>query len=164
MRDFFQQSDRIYFDEGQCSDNPETDVDINIFQEFRMSAGLSQIVQKEQIFNSLKIVLSNGKFKNGGVLFFGKKPESFYDKAVTRCVVFEGTNKTQIIDDKIYGGPLMNQYHQAMQWLKGKLDVRYDIKGSGPREEKWEIPETVFKEAIIKPINVIMMIKVQERP
>jgi len=154
MRDFFQQSDRIYFDEGQCTDfNPETDVDLNFFEEFRRSAGLSQVVNKEQIFNNLKIVLSNGKFKNGGVLFFGKTPESVYDTAVIRCVAFEGNNKTQIIDDKIYGGPLMNQYHQALQWLKGKLDVRYDIKGSGPREEKWEIPETVFKEAVINALS-----------
>ena len=36
-------------------------------------------------------------------------------------------------------------------WLKSKLDIRYDIEGTGskPRNELWEIPETVFKEAII---------------
>jgi ATP-dependent DNA helicase RecG len=38
-----------------------------------------------------------------------------------------------------------------MQWLRGKLDIRYDIEGqgAGPRKEFWEIPENVFKEAII---------------
>ena len=48
-------------------------------------------------------------------------------------------------------GSLYNQYLQAMSWLKKKLDVRYDIEGAGsqPRKEVWEIPETVFKEAII---------------
>ena len=44
---------------------------------------------------------------------------------------------------------MLKQYHQAMQWLKGKLNVRYKIEGSGPRKEIWEIPETAFKEAII---------------
>lgn len=43
----------------------------------------------------------------------------------------------------------MQQYHQAMQWIKGKIDVRYEIEGSGPRKEIWEIPEVVFKETII---------------
>lgn len=38
-----------------------------------------------------------------------------------------------------------------MELLKGKLNVRYDIEGAGsqPRKEIWEIPETVFKEAIM---------------
>ncbi len=42
-----------------------------------------------------------------------------------------------------------------MQWLKGKLNVSYDIEGQGggPRKEIWEIPETVFKEAIINALS-----------
>ncbi|PLB19108.1 MAG: putative transcriptional regulator with HTH domain [Flavobacteriaceae bacterium FS1-H7996/R] len=38
-----------------------------------------------------------------------------------------------------------------MTWLKTKLDVRYDIEGTGsqPRKELWEIPVTAIKEAII---------------
>src|SRR5690554_355696 len=48
-------------------------------------------------------------------------------------------------------GTLYQQFLQAMGWLKSKLDIRYDIEGVGsqPRKEIWEIPETVFKEAII---------------
>jgi ATP-dependent DNA helicase RecG len=38
-----------------------------------------------------------------------------------------------------------------MFWLKSKLNVRYNIEGEGgkARKELWEIPEIVFKEAII---------------
>lgn len=38
-----------------------------------------------------------------------------------------------------------------MLWLRGKLDVRYEIEGqgAGPRKEVWEIPQTVFKEVLI---------------
>jgi ATP-dependent DNA helicase RecG len=154
MRDFFQQADRIYFDEGSCADfDPNVDMDNSYFEEFRISADLSQSISREQIVRNLKLILPEGKFKNGGVLFFGASPESFFEKAVVRCIAFDGTNKTQIVDDKIYGGPLMTQYHKAMQWLKGKLDIRYEIKGSGPREEIWEIPETAFKEAIINALS-----------
>ena len=151
MRDFFQQADRIYFDEGQCPDlNPDNDIDEDFFEEFRHLAGLSKAAGKEHIISNLKLTHPDGIFKNGGVLFFGAKPEIYFEKAVIRCISFEGTTKTQIIDDKVFGGPLMDQYKQAMQWLKGKLDVRYEIEGSGPRKEFWEIPETAFKEAIIK--------------
>ena len=150
MRDFFQQSNRIYFDEAPCTAfNVDGDIDNDFFEEFRYEARLSKTVSREQIINNLRLVLPDGNMKNGGVLFFAKAPDSFIDTAVIRCVAFEGTNKTQIIDDKIFKGPLLKQYHQAMQWLKGKLNVRYKIEGSGPRIEIWEIPETAFKEAII---------------
>lgn len=154
MRDFFQQSDRIYFDEGSCIEfESPKDIDSDYFNEFRFVAGLSQSISQEQVLNNLKLISSDGIFKNGGVLFFGTSPENFFEKAVVRCVAFEGNTKVQIIDDKIYGGPLMRQYNQAMQWLKGKLDVRYEIQGGGPRKEILEIPQTVFKEVIINALS-----------
>lgn len=154
MRDFFQQSSRIYFDEAPCPNfKIETDIDDEFFEEFRIDAGLSKSVSREQIINNLQLLLPNGNIKNGGVLFFAQKPESFIETAKIRCVAFEGANKTQIIDDKIFGGSLMKQYHQAMMWLKGKLNIRYKIEGSGPRKEIWEIPDTAFKEAIINALS-----------
>lgn len=154
MRDFFQQADRIFFDEVVCEDfMVQSDLDNTFFEEFRISSGLSQGVSQEQIIKNLKLTNKDGYVKNGGVLFFGKQPEVFFDKAVVRCLAFEFDNKTSIIDDKVFGGPIMYQYQQAMQWLKGKLNVRYEIQGGGPRLEIWEIPETVFKEAIINALS-----------
>lgn len=154
MRDFFQQSDRIYFDEGPCTDfNISEDIDATFFEEFRNKAGLSSETSKEQIIYNLKLTYSQNVFKNGSVLFFGLAPEKIFEKAVIRCVAFEGFTNTQIIDDKIFGGPLMKQYQHAMQWLKSKLNVRYEIEGSGPRKEIWEIPETAFKESIINSLS-----------
>lgn len=150
MRDFFQQSDRIYFDEAPCLGfNSKKDIDTTWFEEFRLESGLSRSIPREQIIRNLRLVLSDGSFKNGGVLFFGASPEQFIETAVIRCVAFEGNTKTQIIDDKVYGGPLIRQYEEAMHWLKGKLNVRYEIEGSGPRKEILEIPETALKEAVI---------------
>lgn len=154
MRDFFQQSDRIYFDEAPCHNfDPLVNIDNSWFEEFRAQSGLSKTISQEQIIQNLKLVLPEGSIKTGGVLFFGSAPEQFIETAVIRCIAFEGLNKTQIIDDKVYGGPLMKQYEQAMQWLKGKLDVRYEIEGSGPRKEVWEVPETALKETIINALS-----------
>lgn len=48
MRDFFQQADRIYFDEGSCKEfDAEKDIDKTNFEEFRIAAGLSQAVSRE---------------------------------------------------------------------------------------------------------------------
>ncbi|MCE7053897.1 helix-turn-helix domain-containing protein [Algoriphagus sp. AGSA1] len=150
MRDFFQQSDRIYFDEAPCpAFDLAKDMDLSWFEEFRLESGLSKTVSQKQIIQNLRLILPDGNIKNGGALFFGSAPEQFVETAVVRCIAFEGETKTQIIDDKTFGGPLIKQYEQAMQWLKNKLDVRYEIEGSGPRKELWEIPETALKEAIV---------------
>jgi|SRR5690554_870904 len=154
MRDFFQQSDRIYFDEAPCKNfSVPSDIDEVWFEEFRIKANLSKAITQDQIVQNLKLLSPDGSMKNGGVLFLGKAPEQFFEKAVIRCIAFDGETKTTIIDDKIYGGPLMKQYEQAMQWLKDKLDVRYEISGGGPRIEHWEIPEIAFKETIINALS-----------
>jgi ATP-dependent DNA helicase RecG len=152
MRDFFQQTDRIYFDEAPCKEiNITTDLDKENIAVFRTEAGLNNTILEEQVFQNLRLTTKEGFFKNGAVLFFAKEPEHFFEKAVIRCIAFKGTDKRYIIDDKIMAGTLYQQFLKSMHWLHSKLDVRYDIEGEGskPRKEFWEIPETVFKEAII---------------
>lgn len=154
MRDFFQQSDRIYFDESPCVGfRLVEDLDADWFFEFQHRAGISSNIGRGQIIQNLKLLLPDGAIKNGGALFFGESPEHFIDTANIRCIAFEGSNKTNIIDDKTCSGPLMRQYEHAMKWLKNKLDVRYVIDGGGPRSEVWEIPETALKEAIINALS-----------
>jgi ATP-dependent DNA helicase RecG len=152
MRDFFQQADKIYFDDAICIDaNMQNDIIKENIDTFRIHAGLVNATPDEQLFTNLKLIANDGHLKNGAVLFFGSNPEKFFEKAVIRCVAFEGTDKRYIVDDKVMTGTLYQQYQKSMIWLKSKLDVRYDIEGEGgkPRKELWEIPETAFKEIII---------------
>ncbi|HLF51283.1 ATP-binding protein [Flavobacterium sp.] len=152
MRDFFQQADKIYFDDATCKDaNIDEDIAKENIKTFRFEAGLVNATSDEQLFTNLKLITNDGQLKNGTVLFFGSNPEKFFEKAVIRCVVFDGTDKRYIVDDKVMTGTLYQQYQKSMVWLKSKLDVRYDIEGEGgkPRKELWEIPETAFKEIII---------------
>ncbi|MFM7612937.1 MAG: ATP-binding protein [Synechococcales cyanobacterium] len=152
MRDFFQQADKIYFDEIPCQEFVvSTMVDTAFLPVFKADAQISAGVPDEQLFANLKLYANGHTFKNGAALFFGKQPEAILEKAIVRCIAYQGTDKRFIADDKPFWGNLYHQYHQAMQWLKGKLNVRYDIEGQGggPRKEIWEIPETVFIEAII---------------
>jgi ATP-dependent DNA helicase RecG len=152
MRSFFQQAGRIYFDESPCTDlNIASGLDLENIDEFRSYAGLNNSISNEQVFENLKLFTNDGYLKNGAVLFFSKEPERYFEKAVIRCVAFGGTDKRYIVDDKVMFGPLYRQFKESMSWLKTKLAVRYDIEGEGakPRKEIWEIPETVFKEAII---------------
>jgi ATP-dependent DNA helicase RecG len=43
MRDFFQQSDKIYFDEGACKEfNLSDDIDEDLLRNFKVSAHISE--------------------------------------------------------------------------------------------------------------------------
>lgn len=152
MRDFFQQANRIYFDEAPCKEASLVQhvPDGNI-EQFKILAALGSTVTNEQIFSNLKLLTKDGFMKNGAALFFTENPEKFFEKAVIRCIAFNGIDKRFIEDDKIMTGALYQQFLQSMTWIKNKLNIRYDIESAGaqPRKEIWEIPETVFKEAII---------------
>jgi ATP-dependent DNA helicase RecG len=154
IRSFFQSSNRIYFDAAPCTCfNIEQELDNENFKIFRRESEISGKVSTRQVLDNLQVFDESGVVKNGGVLFFGKEPENLFPHAVVRCVLFKGTNKVHIIDDKTYGGTLYNQYVQAEAWIKDKLKVSYIIKGTGPRKEIWEIPLTVFKESIINALS-----------
>lgn len=152
IRSFYQQSDKIYFDEAPCTEaDIEKDIPVSHIDDFKGRANLNPAIPELQVLQNLKLITRDGYLKNGAALFLAEAPERFFEKAVIRCVQFDGTDKRYISDDKMMTGTLLQQYFKSMDWLKSKLNVRYDIEGagSGPRIELWEIPETVFKEAII---------------
>ena len=107
MRDFFQQADKIYFDDAICKEaNIEDDIAKENINTFRFEAGLVNVTSDEQLFTNLKLVTNDGQLKNGTVLFFGSNPEKFFEKAVIRCVAFDGIDKRYIVDDKVMTGTL----------------------------------------------------------
>lgn len=152
MRDFFQQADRIYFDESTCKQfsYPE-DFDKSFFQEFLILSKISNTLPESTLLENLKLYANSSSFKNGAVLFFAKDVQRFFEQAVIRCVLLKGTDKRYIIDDKVMTGNLVNQYHEALKYIISKLNLSYEIEsqGGGPRKEVLEIPEVVFREALI---------------
>lgn len=156
MREFFQMSDRIFFDEATCPGFDLTnDTDREVYDLFLETSGITRSTPMQQVFANLRLFDAQNQVKNGAFLFFGSEPQKHFEKAFTRCVLYDGEDKRFIADDKRFNGPLYNQYLESLRWLKGKLNVRYDIEGqgSGPRKEIWEIPETVFKEAIVNALS-----------
>ena len=155
IRSFFQFSNRIYFDAVPCKKfNFDEDFNDEVFNQFKDEASIFGRISDHQILDNLQCFDDETDLiKNGSVLFFGKNPQKFFPQAIIRCVKFKGTTKVHIIDDKRYGGTLYQQYLQAQTWIKDKLEVQYIIKGMEARDEVWEIPLTVFKEALINALS-----------
>lgn len=154
MRDFFQQSDRLFFDEAICKGfiYPD-DFDEEYFSVFKEIAGISNAIDTTTTLENLKLCTGNKYFKNGAVLFFGRKPGMFFEWATTRCPLFKGINKEHIIDDKIFDGNLINQYKNALKYIFSKMNVEYEIINAGPRKELWEIPDVALKEALLNALT-----------
>lgn len=152
MRDFFQQSDRIFFDEMICNKfNYPSDFNTNYFELFLKDAGITAKLTREQLIKNLRLVNDEDKFLNGAALFFAKDVQNFFDHAMIRCVLFKGTDKRFILDSKEIRGNLVEQFNETMKYLVSKLNLRYEIENQrgGARKEVLEIPETVFRESII---------------
>ncbi len=150
IREVFQRHERVYFDAIPLPKvNLLNELDPDTLREFKREAHIVSDINDSQLLDNLKVFDDNNIAKSGGVLFFARHPENTFFHAVVRCVRFKGTDKVYILDDKTFGGPLLQQYNNSIEWLKGKLQVAYQIEGTGPRKEVWEIPLAVFKEAIV---------------
>ncbi|MEM6844632.1 MAG: helix-turn-helix domain-containing protein [Bacteroidota bacterium] len=155
IRDFFQQSDRIFFDEvGNKSFKYPEDFDASKFREFLQKAGIDGSLDRQSLLENLQLFAVNGYFKNAGVLMFAKNTQRFVSTAAIRCLLFKGNTKRYILDDKLMEGSLLEQYDATIAYLKSKLELRYDIEGqgAGPRLEYYEIPEVALREAVVNAI------------
>ena len=150
IRELFQQAEKIYYDSiPNKKYNLYDNLDADMMKAFRRESRISNNVEDDQLLENIQAFTEEGEVKRGAILFFAKHPENLFFHAVVRCTQFKGTDKLHIIDDKTFGGPLVFQYEQALNWIEDKLTVAYEIKGTGPRTEKWEMPLDVFREALI---------------
>lgn len=150
IRELFQHAEKIYYDSIPSRNYDIYEhLDAEMIKSFRREAHISNNVDDEQLLENIQAFAENGEAKRGAILFFDRHPEDLFFHAVVRCTQFKGTDKLHIIDDKTFGGPLVNQYEQALGWLQDKLKLEYEIKGTGARTEKWEMPLDVFREALI---------------
>lgn len=153
IRAFFAECAKIFYDAIPCRwFDIDKDIEPNNFRTFMEMSNLSDTLSLRRLFESLELLTEEGVAKNATALFFGREPERKFPHAVIRCLRFKGLDKVHIIDDKTFGGPLYQQYLNALSWIESKLEVEYIIKGTGPRQEIWEIPLDVFKESIMNAI------------
>lgn len=141
IRAFFAECAKIFYDAIPCKwFDINEDIEPHNFKEFMEKAHLSNTLPIKQLFDNLELNSDTGLPKNAAALFFGREPERKFPHAVVRCLRFKGLDKVHIVDDKTFGGPLYQQYLNALSWIESKLEVEYIIKGTGPRQEIWEIP------------------------
>lgn len=152
MRKFFQQSDSVFFDTMPCIEFMYPDnFDSTIFKDFLQKANITGSIGEKKVLNNLRLITSTDRFTYAAVLMFAKDVQRFVGHSAIRCVLFKGVDKRYILDSKEIYGNLVEQYEEALKYIISKLNLRYDIEDQpgGRRREVLEIPETVFREALI---------------
>jgi len=91
-------------------------------------------------------LIKKDKLTNAAILLFGKNPQKFSLQAETRCARFKGTEPLEFIDMKVFGGNIIDQREDALEFVKEHIQLHAEIKGI-ERIEIWEYPIEAIREA-----------------
>ena len=83
-----------------------------------------------------------------GILNFGKTPQFFLSEAMIIVSHFRGIEGRDAIASIDCEGTLLNQFQQAHHFILSRLSKSFSITAA-VRDEKLEIPEIAFREALI---------------
>ena len=150
IRDFFQKENLVLFDNQPNIDfNLSKDFDEHKFKNFLGLAKIKSNTDEKQILKNL-FLLDGKRMKNAGVLFFCYNITKFFISATISCVLYQGTNKTIILDKKEFDADIVSNYNNALVYTISKLNTNYII--GRERKEQLELPEKALREAIINAV------------
>ena len=146
---------RLTFDEQINKDfiYPD-DFDKQKFIDYLKEAKLTDINDTESLLINLGVAKKvNNKIllNNAGVLFFAKNPAKFFITSGVICVEYQTNNKVNILDRKIYNDGILENIKQAINFVKRRIKVEFEIK-TARRKEIPQYPEEAYREVIVNAI------------
>ncbi|MFA5140669.1 MAG: ATP-binding protein [Elusimicrobiota bacterium] len=153
---FVQAQGDIRFDEAPCRDfRYPADFSCQAFRYFLSEAGTTSAhMQREDLLINIGAARRHRKtlvFNNAGVLLFAKTPRLFHLQSRITCLLFQGTDKTGVLDRKDFDGTIADNVNSAMTFLQRNLPLRYEIGGLKRREIP-AIPTAAAREALLNAV------------
>lgn len=159
LRLIHQASGAIYYDELLVPNTSIKDIRPEYFEEF-LERALGNTI--EELGIKAEDLLKNMKILNpyecdlaatiGGLLFFGKKPESYLPYCKVTIVRFFGNNIGETFQKKNIEGRLIDQIERAEIILKDYLRSKTKIEGFKKEEPRFEIPIESLREVLINAV------------
>ena len=156
IRNIALETSKVYWDERICERGDLEDIDKEKVRWFLRRAKYERRLELDpetpvrEALEKLEL-LREGKLTNAAILLFGENPQSFFIQSETRCARFKGTKPLEFIDMKVFGGNIIDQREDALEFVKEHIKLHAEIKGT-EREEKWEYPIEAIREAITNAI------------
>ncbi len=153
IRDFFFAEGVIRFDESPCRRfSLDGDLDGETWAVFRRRARILDHMEPETALGNLRLLAGDGRVTNAGAWLLAKDIRRFHSSAHLTCALFQGTTKTQILDQRGFPGDVYSMIDDAMTWIRSKINVRYIITESVKRQERPELPLDAIREAVVNAV------------
>lgn len=153
---FIRAQGHALFDETPCRDfRYPADFNAEAFRNFLAESKIkpAAIKREDLLINmgAAKLESRSLVFNNAGVLFFAKQPRLFHIQSRITCILFQGTERTKILDRKDFDGVITENVEGAMIFLQRHLPLRYEI-AELRRKEIPAIPEAALREALLNAV------------
>ncbi len=145
-----------YWDESICEGASLKDIDADKIKWFvekaksERGSDISFDTQIEEVLKRLGLI-QDRHMTNAAILLFGKEPQRFFRQAVTKCGRFKGTEPISFIDMKDFGGSIIDQRDNTIEFIKEHIEHHVRIVGT-ERIEEWEYPIEAIREAVTNAI------------
>jgi len=146
---------KLTFDEQVSEDfvYPD-DFDEQKFYSYLKEANLTNINDNKSLLINLGIakkVKDKILLNNAGILFFAQNPAKFFMTSKVVCVEYQTNDKVNILDRKIYDDGILENIKQAINFLKRRIKIEFEIK-TVRRKEIPQYPEEAYREVIVNAI------------
>lgn len=92
------------------------------------------------------------KIKNSAVLLFGKIPTHFFPQIEVKLVQFAGKEPVEIASHKLLQEDVVGSIEQSLAFVNSRISKEIRITGNAKREERYEYPLNVIREAIVNAV------------
>ena len=157
--DFLRHRQILSFDETIAQDAKISDIDKYKVEEYLSLRGNvdffnSKTLEDFLINTKLAEKLNNSiNIKNSAILLFGKNPKIFHPQSEIKLVHFLDIEPVDIIDYKLLQTDIVNSIEEVIKFLKYKIAKRIFIDTSAKRDEVYEYPLSVIREAVVNAIT-----------
>ncbi len=150
-------SNKVRFDEQfESVKNAEKLLNNDRLRAFCRRKGLPEKTLPGDLLTNLGIAQKQQKhllLTRAAVLFFCSEPQRFFPEAFVTCALYADDTRSTVLDRIDVTGTLEEQFEVAIRFIRRNLRVSYRIDQAGPREEVQEIPEAVFREALMNALT-----------
>ena len=88
----------------------------------------------------------------GGILLFGRDRLTHFPDAYIKMGRFAGTDRTKILDSAECTTMPIQAIDEVMLFLRKAVSREFIITGEARRQERWSVPETALREAVINAV------------
>jgi len=144
--EMIKKSSQFSFDDSYV--NLEENFDNELFINFLRENKINSDLDSKSILKSMNLIDSQDRFSNASILLFGRDLKKVCLSAYLECVLFKGSNRSEVLDRKKIEGTLFNQLKEGLIFLKKHLKVRYEFPDE-KRREIYDVPLRALEEALV---------------